>query len=67
MSEFCASFLGIGIKEPQASWGSLIQASTSKMETDLRLLLPGGLLALTLLCLNFIADGLKDAFDPSER
>lgn len=68
LSESFLSFLGIGIKEPQASWGNLIQAGTSQMETDLRLLLlPGGLLAMVLFCLNFIADGLRDAFDPNER
>ncbi len=68
LSESFLSFLGIGIKEPQASWGNLIQAGTSAMSTDLRLLLlPGGLLATVLFCLNFIADGLRDAFDPNER
>lgn len=68
LSESFLSFLGIGIKEPQASWGNLIQAGTAQMDTDLRLLLlPGGLLALALFCLNFIADGLRDAFDPNER
>lgn len=68
LSESFLSFLGIGIKEPQASWGNLIQSGTSAMDTDLRLLLlPGGLLALVLLCLNFIADGLRDAFDPNDR
>lgn len=68
LSESFLSFLGIGIKEPQASWGNLIQAGTSAMDTDLRLLLlPGGLLAAVLFCLNFIADGLRDAFDPNER
>ncbi len=68
LSESFLSFLGIGIKEPQASWGNLIQAGTAQMDTDLRLLLlPGGLLALVLFCLNFIADGLRDAFDPNER
>ena len=68
LSESFLSFLGIGIKEPQASWGNLIQAGTSAMETDIRLLLlPGTLLAMVLFCLNFIADGLRDAFDPNER
>ena len=68
LSESFLSFLGIGIKEPQASWGNLIQAGTAAMDTDLRLLLlPGTLLALVLFCLNFIADGLRDAFDPNER
>jgi oligopeptide transport system permease protein len=68
LSESFLSFLGIGIKEPQASWGNLIQTGTSAMSTDLRLLLlPGTLLALVLFCLNFIADGLRDAFDPNDR
>ncbi len=68
LSESFLSFLGIGIKEPQASWGNLIQTGTSAMDTDLRLLLlPGVLLATVLLCLNFIADGLRDAFDPNDR
>jgi oligopeptide transport system permease protein len=68
LSESFLSFLGIGIKEPQASWGNLIQAGTGAMETDIRLLLlPGTLLAMVLFCLNFIADGLRDAFDPNER
>ncbi len=68
LSESFLSFLGIGIKEPQASWGNLIQTGTSAMDTDLRLLLlPGGMLAMVLLCLNFIADGLRDAFDPNDR
>ncbi|WP_333815087.1 ABC transporter permease [Tabrizicola sp.] len=68
LSESFLSFLGIGIKEPQASWGNLIQTGTSAMDTDLRLLLlPGALLVAVLLCLNFIADGLRDAFDPNDR
>ena len=68
LSESFLSFLGIGIQEPQASWGNLIQSGTAAMETDIRLLLlPGGLLAIVLFCLNFIADGLRDAFDPNER
>lgn len=68
LSESFLSFLGIGIKEPQASWGNLIETGTAAMDTDLRLLLlPGGLLAAVLLCLNFIADGVRDAFDPTDR
>ena len=68
LSESFLSFLGIGIKEPQASWGNLIQSGTATMNTDIRnLLLPAGLLATVLFCLNFIADGLRDAFDPNDR
>ena len=68
LSQSFLSFLGIGIKEPQASWGTLIETGTAAMDTDLRLLLlPGCLLAAVLFCLNFIADGLRDAFDPNGR
>lgn len=68
LSESFLSFLGIGIKEPQASWGNLIQGGTAAMGTDIRLLLlPAGMLAVVLFCLNFIADGLRDAFDPNDR
>jgi oligopeptide transport system permease protein len=68
ITESFLSFLGIGIQPPAASWGSLIDDGAAQMETDLRLLLlPCGFLVATLFCLNFIADGLRDAFDPNER
>jgi oligopeptide transport system permease protein len=68
LTESFLSFLGIGIQPPAASWGSLIEDGSAQMETDLRLLLlPCSLLVITLFCLNFIADGLRDAFDPNER
>ncbi|MCC5972983.1 MAG: ABC transporter permease subunit [Rubellimicrobium sp.] len=68
LSESFLSFLGIGVREPQASWGNLIQAGRATMSTDIRLLLlPATMLATVLFCLNFIADGLRDAFDPNDR
>jgi oligopeptide transport system permease protein len=68
ITESFLSFLGIGIQPPAASWGSLIDDGAANMETDLRLLLlPCSFLVVTLFCLNFIADGLRDAFDPNER
>ncbi len=68
VTESFLSFLGLGIQPPASSWGSLIEVGASAIETDPRLLLlPGGMLAATLFCLNFIADGLRDAFDPNER
>ena len=68
VTESFLSFLGLGIQPPASSWGSLIDTGASAIETDPRLLLlPGGFLAATLFCLNFIADGLRDAFDPNER
>jgi oligopeptide transport system permease protein len=68
LTESFLSFLGIGIQPPASSWGSLIEDGAANMETDLRLLLlPCSFLVVTLFCLNFIADGLRDAFDPNER
>jgi oligopeptide transport system permease protein len=67
-TESFLSFLGLGIQPPSTSWGSLIEDGAGNLETDVRLLLlPGFMLSATLFCLNFIADGLRDAFDPNER
>jgi oligopeptide transport system permease protein len=68
ITESFLSYLGIGVALPLASWGSLINEGADKIETDIRLLLlPGGFLAAVLFCLNYITDGLRDAFDPNER
>jgi len=68
ITESVLSYLGIGVAPPFASWGSLVNEGAAKIETDMRLLLlPGGFLATVLFCLNYITDGLRDAFDPNER
>jgi oligopeptide transport system permease protein len=62
------SFLGLGIQEPRASLGTLIAAGAGEMEAaPWILLIPGGVLALLLLCLNIFGDGLRDAFDVKDR
>ncbi|HVI88923.1 MAG TPA: ABC transporter permease subunit [Dongiaceae bacterium] len=67
-TESFLSFVGLGVQPPYASWGTLINDGAVKIETDIRLLLlPGALLATVLFCLNYITDGLRDAFDPNER
>ncbi len=59
------SFLGLGVQPPQSSWGLLIAYGVESMEEHPWLLLfPGGGLAVTLLSLNFLGDGLRDALDP---
>ncbi len=59
------SFLGLGVQPPMSSWGSLIKDGAEKMEEYPWLLLfPGGLFAMTLISLNFLGDGLRDAMDP---
>jgi len=68
LTESFLSFLGLGVQPPAASWGTLIAEGAQKIETDPRvLLLPGAFLAAVLFCLNYITDGLRDAFDPNER
>ena len=59
------SFLGLGVQPPQSSWGLLIAYGVESMEEHAWLLLfPGISLAVTLLSLNFLGDGLRDALDP---
>ncbi len=61
------SFLGLGIQEPGASLGTLIAEGVAEMEAaPWILLIPGGLLAVLLLCLNIFGDGLRDALDVKE-
>jgi oligopeptide transport system permease protein len=58
------SFLGLGIQEPQTSLGALIDAGVNQMEGAVWvLLIPATLLALILLCFNFVGDALRDVFD----
>jgi oligopeptide transport system permease protein len=59
------SFLGLGVQPPQSSWGSLISSGVESMEEFPWLLIfPALTLSLTLFSLNFLGDGLRDAFDP---
>jgi oligopeptide transport system permease protein len=62
------SFIGLGVQEPMTSWGALVQQGTQLMGVaPWVLLFPAVLLALSLVCLNFIGDGLRDALDPKDR
>jgi len=68
LGESFLSFLGLGVQEPRTSWGVLIEQGATNMATAPWLLVyPGLFLAATLFSLNFIADGLRDAFDPKDR
>ena len=63
--EAVLSFLGLGVQPPNSSWGSLIQEGASNMETSPWLLIfPGVFFVTTLLALNLLGDGLRDALDP---
>ncbi len=68
LQESFLSFLGIGVQAPMPSWGSLASEGVRAVNTVVSfwwmVVFPCGLLGMTLLCLNFIGDGLRDAFDP---
>jgi len=61
------SYLGLGVQPPMASWGTLISEGVSQIN-PIRIywwliVFPGGVLVATLLALNFLSDGLRDAWD----
>ena len=67
LSESSLSFLGAGIRPPQASWGNLMQYASSLTVLTARpwvWLPPGLLIVLTVVCLQVVGDGLRDALDP---
>jgi oligopeptide transport system permease protein len=62
------SFLGLGVQEPQASLGSLINEGAQEIESAVwMLLVPAGFLVTLLTCFNFLGDGLRDALDPRDQ
>lgn len=62
------SFLGLGVQEPMTSWGVLIAEGARGVEAAPHLLVwPAAALVATLLALNFLGDGLRDALDPRDR
>jgi oligopeptide transport system permease protein len=62
------SFLGLGTQEPLSSWGLLAAGGAEVMVVYWWILLfPALMLAVTLFCLNFVGDGLRDALDPKIR
>jgi oligopeptide transport system permease protein len=64
MYEATLSYLGLGIESPNSSWGILIKEGANFLETQpLLLIIPGIFFSVTLLALNFLGDGLRDALD----
>lgn len=62
------SFLGMGVQEPLTSLGTLISNGARDMEIAWWLLLfPAATMVVTLMCFNFVGDGLRDAIDPKDR
>lgn len=65
MTESGLSFLGLGVQAPLPSWGSMINdARRFQLTRPFMIIIPGMLIFLVVLSLNFIGDGLRDAIDP---
>jgi len=68
LSEAYISFLGLGVQPPTATWGNMLDGSYNYIETAPWLwIFPGLLILLTVLSINFVGDGLRDALDPRSR
>jgi peptide/nickel transport system permease protein len=65
ISEAYISFLGLGVQPPTATWGNMLEGAYNYIETAPWLwIFPGSLIVLTVLSINFVGDGLRDALDP---
>ncbi|WP_416444651.1 ABC transporter permease [Leucobacter sp. HNU] len=68
LAEASLSYLGLGAPPPNASWGRLLQeAQGTVLEAPAGALAPGIALVVLVLGVNFVADGLRDATDPTRR
>jgi oligopeptide transport system permease protein len=68
LAESFLSFLGLGVQPPMDSLGTLIASGSQDMELAWWLLVfPSLTMVVTLMCFNFIGDGLRDAIDPKDR
>ncbi|MGW6522848.1 ABC transporter permease [Streptomyces sp. NPDC054962] len=67
--ESTLSFLGFGVQPPQSSWGNMLNQAAGLIGTSKSYLLyaPGAAILLTVLAVNFLGDGLRDAFDHQSR
>lgn len=64
-TEAVLSFIGLGVRPPQASWGTMVQQGNQAIFSAPHLVLfPAVAIALTMLAFNFLGDGLRDALDP---
>jgi len=71
LAESYISFLGLGVQPPTATWGNMLEAASSdfsKIENAPWFwIFPGLFIVLTVLSINFVGDGLRDALDPRSR
>jgi peptide/nickel transport system permease protein len=68
ISEAYISFLGLGVQPPTATWGNMLDGAYNYLESAPWLwIFPGLLIVLTVMSINFLGDGLRDALDPTSR
>ncbi|MFO7583094.1 MAG: ABC transporter permease [Anaerolineales bacterium] len=68
ISEAYISFLGLGVQPPTATWGNMLEGAYNYIEKAPWLwIFPSSLILLTVLSINFVGDGLRDALDPRSR
>jgi len=68
LTEAYISFLGLGVRPPTATWGNMLEGAYNYIENAYWLwLFPGLLITLTVLSINFLGDGVRDALDPHSR
>ena len=66
--EAALSFLGAGVQPPNSSWGTMISVGEELLTTQpLLAIIPGVMIMLTVLALNIVGDGLRDALDPRSK
>lgn len=67
-AEAAISFLGLGIQPPTPSWGNMLtNAQNYVISAPFLAIFPGLLILITVLCVNLLGDGLRDALDPKMR
>lgn len=65
LTESALSYLGLGIQPPQASWGSMLSGAQNYIfVAPMQGVYPGILIVVTVLAVNFVGEGLREAFDP---
>jgi len=68
ITESGLSYLGFGVQPPTASWGNLLRDAQAHMRTlPVFAIAPGLMIFLTVMSINFVGDGIRDALDPYSR
>lgn len=68
LNEAYVSFLGVGVQAPTATWGNMLDQAYHHLESEPWMwIFPGLFILLTVLSINFLGDGLRDALDPRMR